>query len=393
MIPDIQIDPRNEVELLEEATEYAFNRSGGLLGNLNPANPFLFLLEGQVYAGSELLWWVNRLPTKLLAQWLGYWGLTESEGSRATGEVTVQLVGVLSSPVTLPIGMLFGGNGRIFESTQSVTVPSGQVSIPVPVRDTEEGLSGNLLPYQIDSLISPTPFVKSATNPTPMVGGLDRVGSDEAIQKFVKEFQSQSCISRSDVERQVRSFLGSDDWVVRVIPNLNPDTNLSSAGTVAVLVGHRRLESVPQETLNGLNTHLQNIAPITVRMWVTEVDSVQLVISVNATYDEQDDPKMISDNIVDGISGRLAGTDSGQLSSQDLIELCHESGAEYTSGSINGTQLVNIQNARQALRVKYVEVRLAANTNREYRVPGDSRLLYGGGELNQLFIYGQGDED
>jgi hypothetical protein len=54
-LPDISLDPRNESELLEQAAQYAIDKSGGQLGNLSPANPLIFLLEAQVlnYCGTS----------------------------------------------------------------------------------------------------------------------------------------------------------------------------------------------------------------------------------------------------------------------------------------------------------------------------------------------------
>jgi hypothetical protein len=87
MIPDIQIDPRNEYELLEQATNHAIEVSGGTLSNFNPSDPMTALIEGQVYAGAELLWYLNRLPASLATYWLNQFGYSTDQGAIATGIV------------------------------------------------------------------------------------------------------------------------------------------------------------------------------------------------------------------------------------------------------------------------------------------------------------------
>ena len=388
-LPDIQLDIRNEQELLEQATQYVVQKSGGKMGNMSPANPLSFLLEGQVYAGAELLWYLNKLPSKLLSQWLSYWGLGIAAPSAAVGSVQVQLTGTLPTTVSLPSGILFGAGPVMFRSTQSVDILPGSSSVSVPVEALESGVAGNVPQYSINTVISSTPFVKSATNPVALSGGSDEVAPEDALQEFTASIRDQSLLSKSDYIRVSQKFLGPD-WSVRVIPNMDPATSASISGSVAVLIGDRRNESTPIGTLQALNSHLKMKAPITSTIWVGTVDWLDVVLRVYATYDPNDDASVIAQNIAADF-GVLLQTDPQEVTVNDIGVICYRSGCDMVTASLNGADKVSSQSVRSVLRSRYIEVRLMNNRS-EYLSGSDTRLLYGGDD-GQLFIFGQGDED
>lgn len=390
MIPEIQIDPRNELELLEQATNYVIEKSGGRMGNLSPANPLKFLLEGQVYAGAELLWYLNQLPLKLLSVWLSYWGLEVSEGSKSVGAIQVNLTGTFPTPITIPSGVLVSSGAQVFRTTQAVDIPPGSSSASIPIEASEPGTSGNVGAYQINTIISGTPYLRSCTNPTATSGGTDRLEPEEEITRFAGTMRDKTLLSAKDYNRVAREFLGAG-WITRVLPNVNPQTGQGAYGSVAVLIGNQASPEVPIGTMQALDTHLRGLAPITSRVWVTTVDWDDVVLKVYATYDpSQGSASDIAALVSDQFGQLLADGSANEVSTNDIGVICYRAGCSMITASLNGSQSVSRSSPRSVLRGKYMEVRLMPSKN-EYLNGSDTRLLFGG-DLGELFIFGQGDE-
>lgn len=388
-LPDISLDPRNEQELLEQAAQYAISKSGGQLGNLSPANPLIFLLEAQVFAGAELLWYLNQLPQKLLITFLNYWGVSVSDGVAATGDLTVTLTGSLPTSINLPSGLLFSDGEVLYESISPIVVPSGALSVTVPVQCTEKGVIGNKPAYTINNIVTPNAYLKTVTNTAQFTTGSDPIDTDQAVSGFVDSLRSEQCISEGDFLRVSQKFLG-DGWDVRVLPNTNPNTRQTIQGTVAVLIGNPKNIDTPTATTIALQKHLTDKAPITSQVWVSTIEYQPTVIKVYATYTDKQDTQELANQIYDLIQDALLTTPT-KLTDRDLVRLGDRVGVTITASSLNGTSSVSALSVRNALYLKYLEVQLTPENSDLIR--GDDTRLLWGSESGELFIFGQGDED
>lgn len=388
-LPEISLDPRNEQELLEQAAQYAISKSGGQLGNLSPANPLIFLLEAQVFAGAELLWYLNQLPQKLLITFLNYWGVSVSDGVAATGDLTVTLTGSLATSITLPSGLLFSDGEVLYKSISPVVVPSGSTSATVPVECTEKGIIGNKPAYTINNIVTPNAYLKTVTNPLQFNTGSDSVDTDQAVSGFVDNLRSEQCISEGDFIRVSQEFLG-DGWDIRVLPNTNPTTSQNEIGTVAILIGNPKNIDTPTATTIALQKHLTNKAPITSRVWVSTIQYQPAIIKIYATYSEGQDTQELANQLYAIIQDTLLTTPT-KLTDRDLITLGDRVDVQILSSSLNGSSSVSVTSVRNALYLKYLEIQLTPNNNDMIR--GDDTRLLWGSELGEVFIFGQGDED
>lgn len=388
-LPEISLDPRNESELLEQAAQYAIDKSGGQLGNLSPANPLLFLLEAQVFAGAELLWYLNQLPSKLLIQFLNYWGVTTTEGTRATTNLTVTLTGPLSTAITLPTGLLFSDGVNLYESISPVVVASGATSATVPVQCTVPGLIGNVPAFSVNQIVTPVAYLKTCTNPNIINTGVDPIGTDQAIESFVGSLRSEQCISEVDYLRVSQGFLGGG-WDVRVLPNTDPNTNQEDIGSVAVLIGNPKSITPPTATAIALQTHLTQKAPIISRVWVSTLDYQPVVIKVYATTQIGVKSQDVADLMFELIQEHLT-TNPRKISDRDLTIIGDRSGCNVTASTVNSLNSYSVSSVRESLYLKYLEVQITPD-NRDMIKGDDTRLLWGS-ESGELFIYGDGDEN
>jgi Baseplate J-like protein len=391
-LPDIQLDPRNEWELYEQAQDHVFKVSGGQLGSRNPADPLAFLLEGQVYAGAELLWYVNQLPSKLLTQWLSYWGLTTDDGAIATGSVTVQLAQV-NAVVTIPAGTLFSAGDVLFRSTQSVDAPANSMEISVPIEATEPGTQGNVPGYGIQSIVTPIPYAKSASNPLPTSGGRDPQSAEEAIALFVDTARDGMLISEADYVSASLRFLGGNGWQVRVLSNTDPLTGLSVPGSVAVLVANPEYNNIPNGTLISLDRYLRQRSVLTIQPYVIEMGRFDVTVRVTVQYDRSDDPQLVADNLVAGIYSHLASNMGESISERDMVLIAEDAGCVLGTASFNNSPMITTPSLREVLYPKYIEVRLSPVKDGYPMDANDTRQLFGSGDQSQLFIYGEGEGD
>lgn len=387
-LPEITLDPRNEQQLLEQAAQYAIDKSGGQLGNLSPANPLLFLLEAQVFAGAELLWYLNQLPAKLLIQFLNYWGVTTTDGTPATGDLTVTLTGSLATSITLPSGLLFSNGSLLYKSTTPVVVPSGSTTATVPVECQTVGVIGNLPAYSINNVVTPNAFLRSVTNPDKFITGTDPVDTDQAVSNFVSALRTDQCLSEADFIRVSNKFLGTG-WDVRVLPNTNPTTSQSEIGTVAVLIGNPKNIDTPTATTIALQEHLTDRASITSRVWVSPIQYKPLVAKIYAAYTGSNNQE-IADKFYNLFQENLLLSPT-EITDRDLVRWGDRLGVQVTASSLNGSNKASVLGVSDALYLKYLEIQITPD-NRTYQRGDDTRLLWGS-ESGELFIYGQGDED
>ncbi|HEY9735481.1 MAG TPA: hypothetical protein V6D06_04335, partial [Trichocoleus sp.] len=98
------LDPRNEAALVEYALDRVFTASGGQLNDFSPSSPARALLEGQAFAGAELLFYLNQLPEAAAIAFLQIAGIQRILGTKAAVTLTVTITQLLGSTFTLPAG-------------------------------------------------------------------------------------------------------------------------------------------------------------------------------------------------------------------------------------------------------------------------------------------------
>jgi len=132
-LPSVSIDPRNEAQIVQDASQRVYEASGQTLNDFSAGNPLAALLEGQAFAQGEFLFWANQLPQSILIEWLGpFLGAMRRLGTPAVARL---LITVPASDVVtfIPAGTAFttdpnqtGGEVFTFISDEEVSVPAGE---------------------------------------------------------------------------------------------------------------------------------------------------------------------------------------------------------------------------------------------------------------------------
>lgn len=151
---------------------------------LLPSDPGIAVLDALLYQTALLGERLNRLPYAALVAWVNYLGLQKKGDVAAVGTVRVTLGEAAPRDLLIPSGTRFlSASGLGVVSTAEVIVPTGGTSADVECVSEIGGSVGNIAAHQIVHLYPLLPFVRSADNPQPFVGGLDTELDADALDR------------------------------------------------------------------------------------------------------------------------------------------------------------------------------------------------------------------
>ena len=213
-LPSVSIDPRNEAELVQQASQRVYEASNQTLNDFSAGNPLSALLEGQAFAQGEFLYWANQLPQSILVEWLGpFLGAMRRLGTPAVAQL-VATIPPSSSPITIPAGSTFTTNPNLtageaitFINPVAVTIPAGESVIRFGVTSQ---YVGNIYNCPANSItVSSAVNVNSlqVTNPQPAVGGSDVETYQETQERFFTLIRRKNPVSQDDWQNFFIDFL------------------------------------------------------------------------------------------------------------------------------------------------------------------------------------------
>lgn len=200
----VELDPKNEGEVLELALIRAYQSSNGLLSDFTPGSPLVAVLESLVYSHMEFLYWLNNLPDALITTYLSKaLGAGINTGGYCLATISVTLTTVLNSPFILPAGSRVVSNrdtAITYLTTTTLTIPSGSTSGAVTV--IAEGLGPNWAvgANELTTLSQSFAFLSSVTNSAASSVG-DQPETLEEAQLRIQSLMSQ------------KSPSSEEDWV------------------------------------------------------------------------------------------------------------------------------------------------------------------------------------
>jgi hypothetical protein len=283
----------------------------------------------------------------------------------------VNFTAPLPGSAVIPAGTLFSNGVSQYESLSSVIAPTGSESITVQIRAIDKGTEGNTQAFTVTNINTPIAFTRNCYNPDPISGGKDPLTPDEAIQEFTRVPQDQQIVSIADLKREVIRYLG-ERWVVRVISNYNPTLGSTELGSLAVLVDNPAIEQVPVSILNGLQNHLESVAPLNVSPWVSQLIRVPTRSVIEITVPDNTDPELVAENLYREILNGLG--DMQVIDPERLHPMVFRSGGGLRSIRINGEPSLSVSLSK-VITPDYLEIVT-------YNSIG-----------SRVFIYGNGDPD
>jgi len=214
-LPSVSIDPRNEAQLVQAASQRVYLASNQTLNDFSSGNPLAALLEGQVFAQGEFLFWLNQLPQKLLLEWIGpFLGAMRRLGTASIARL-VLTIPASDVPVTVPSGSTFttdpnitGGEVFNFVTTEAHTFPPGETVLYVPVYSEFVGTIYNVPANSIVGSSAINVESLSSNNPQPATGGSDVETYQEVQERFFTLIRRKNPVSSQDWQDFFIDFYG-----------------------------------------------------------------------------------------------------------------------------------------------------------------------------------------
>ena len=215
-LPSVSIDPRNEAQLVQDASQKVYQSSNQSLNDFSAGNPLAALLEGQCFAQGEFLFWANQLPQSILLEWIGpFLGAMRRLGTPAVARLLLS-VPPSSSSLTIPAGTAFttnanltGGEQFTFVTDTAVVIPAGDSQAFATVSSQYVGSLYNCPAGSITGSSAVNISGLTATNPQPAVGGSDVETYQEVQERFFTLIRRPNPVSSGDWEYFFEDFFGA----------------------------------------------------------------------------------------------------------------------------------------------------------------------------------------
>jgi hypothetical protein len=214
-LPSINLDPRNEAQIVQQASQRVYQASGQTLNDFSSGNPLAALLEGLSFAQGEFLFYANQLPQSILIEWLGpFLGAMRRLGTPSIARLQIT-VPPSDTSTTIPAGTAFltdsnltGGEQFTFILDEEVTVPSGESVVFATASSQYVGAVYNVPANSVTGTSAININGLSATNPQPASGGSDVETYQEVQERFFTLIRRKNPVSAEDWQNFFIDFYG-----------------------------------------------------------------------------------------------------------------------------------------------------------------------------------------
>ena len=204
-LPPIDLDPRNETELVAAAAQRVYEASGSTINDFSSGSPVLALLEGQAFAQAELLAFANSFPESVLVEWIGpFLGAQRRTGAGSVVEIEIQISPTLQDFVIFPGFQvstdpnLTGGQSISFVTSDRLRIPPGEEFGRVRAVSLLRGSTNNVPAGSITSAVSSLAGVIGVTNPEAAAGGQNPELLQEVKERFFSLIRRRNPVSAED---------------------------------------------------------------------------------------------------------------------------------------------------------------------------------------------------
>ncbi len=214
-LPSVNIDPRNEAQLVQQASQRVYQASGQTLNDFSSGNPLAALLEGQAFAQGEFLFYANQLPQSILIEWLGpFLGAMRRLGTPAIARLQITIPPADTS-TTIPAGTAFltdsnftGGEQFTFVLDEDATIAPGETTVFATASSQYVGSQYNAPANSITGVSAINVNGLTANNPQPASGGSDVETYQEVQERFFTLIRRRNPVSAEDWENFFIDFYG-----------------------------------------------------------------------------------------------------------------------------------------------------------------------------------------
>ena len=297
-LPPIDLDPRNESELVAAAAQRVYEASGATINDFSSGSPVMALLEGQAFAQAELLAFANSFPEAVLVEWIGpFLGAQRRTGSGSSVELEFTITPRDQSFVIFPgfevstDSNLTNGTSVSFVTSQTLTIPPGESTGRVNAVSVLRGYSGNVPAGSIVNPVTSLAGVSAVTNPEAAVGGQDPELLQEVKERFFSLIRRRNPVSAEDWLDFFSDALGQGTSV-NVLPRRSAQEQyfydsdyIDAAPAVSFFVLNPDGSAITSSQRSSLQNLIKYALPteFTGTVYSMEVDDADVVLDL--TYD------------------------------------------------------------------------------------------------------------
>lgn len=223
-LPPIELDPRNESELVAAAAQRVYEASGATINDFSSGSPIMALLEGQAFAQAELLAFANSFPEAVLVEWIGpFLGAQRRTGAGSVVNLTFEISPrnqdfvVFAGFEAATDPNLTGGESITFVTTELLRIPPNETTGTVQATAVLKGVRGNVPRNSIVKPVTALAGVRGIFNAEAAVGGQDPELLSEVKERFFTLIRRRNPVSAEDWVDFFSDALGSGT-AVNVLP-------------------------------------------------------------------------------------------------------------------------------------------------------------------------------
>lgn len=282
-----------EGDTLETLTAISYDTireaSNNTLTDFRAGSPIAALVEGQVFALSELLYYANLLPEATALELFRLYGVTRSMGTRASGVLTFQLNSISNVAFSLPVGYGLPFKDSTLVLTETLLIPPGAIRATAAVRAELPGSVYNAEAYGVSITLTGLANLQGAYNETAISGGTDIESISDCIARMQRAINTRMVlINQNDYELAAQELLGAGSRAI-CIPKLGSDKTSLAFGNISVFLLNTDGTPANPATTRNIQLALQERSVIgtSVFTWPMELYpvSVELFLQV-ANVDE-----------------------------------------------------------------------------------------------------------
>lgn len=284
----LQLDPRNTAALVRDTQTKIFLESAGQLNDFSAASPLSAIVEGQAYAQSELLYYLNGLPEAYTLQWLRQLGLQRSIGAKATVQITFTKVEGFTRTVIIPKGTILSTVGKLnFILNDEVRISDQSVQAVGRATAEKWGTIYNLAPNEIQKINVNILGLGSSTNLTSAQGGKDLESIESLKGRAFSLLRRRGLISAEDYEAEI-SELAPEASIIKVLSyeeREQIDEDVPS-GVVAICLGDENGVELETTTKTNITKLLRKKVPLGSAIYLLAPTITPVETTLSVEYDD-----------------------------------------------------------------------------------------------------------
>lgn len=279
-IPKIVLDPQNDEEMIAQAYERIQAASDNSITDFSPSSPVAALVEGQVFAVAELLWYLNQLPEALALEVLRLSGVSRNAGTKARGRLNFLLTNPLASDFVVSQGFIVPFKDAGYTTVETLQIPAGSLEGSVAIESTLEGKAYNAPAFAVSGGGIGLSYLQSIYNPDPITGGSDLEPLEETLRRSQLALRTRNVlVTLEDYESKAEELLGFGARAT-AFPLLSSNRQTELTGNIHVFVADTQGKPPSNESCQNVQRELKSLSFAGSSVWVSPISHRTVSIEV-----------------------------------------------------------------------------------------------------------------